>query len=216
MVIFSQHEAFKEAEGAESSPGTGCQRFYSKKIQTHSAGPGQAGQKAGKDMARMEQDKGRGYMITLVWDGHLGLFEEAEEAELLWPEDEERVASAVDASGRPAHSVDVLLCAQRGASKQVFGLSVRRNITVWPVATRSLEFWYLGVIWGVILHDPVHLGDVQPSSCHISTQQDPRVSVTELEECGGTFGLLLLPLRHSRRRNTSNSWLRQPPHRLLR
>lgn len=137
MVIFSQHEAFKEAEGAESSPGTGCQRFYSKKIQTHSAGPGQAGQKAGKDMARMEQDKGRGYMITLVWDGHLGLFEEAEEAELLWPEDEERVASAVDASGRPAHSVDVLLCAQRGASKQVFGLSVRRNITVWPVATRS-------------------------------------------------------------------------------
>lgn len=37
------------------------------------------------------------------------MFEEAEEAELLRPEDQERMASALDASGRPAHPVDVLL-----------------------------------------------------------------------------------------------------------
>ncbi len=44
-----------------------------------------------------------------VSDVYLGLFQEAEEAELLWSEDQECVASAVDASGRPAHPVDVLL-----------------------------------------------------------------------------------------------------------
>lgn len=42
-------------------------------------------------------------------DSHLGLFEEAQEAKLFWPEDQEGVASAVDASGCSAHSVDVLL-----------------------------------------------------------------------------------------------------------
>lgn len=40
---------------------------------------------------------------------YLGMFEEAEEAKLLRPEDQERMASALDASGRPAHPVDVLL-----------------------------------------------------------------------------------------------------------
>lgn len=49
------------------------------------------------------------------FDGHLGLFQEAEEAELLRSEDQERVASAVDASGRPAHPVDVLLWTQSKA-----------------------------------------------------------------------------------------------------
>lgn len=53
---------------------------------------------------------------------------------------------------------------------------------------------YLGVIWGVVLDDPVHLRDVEPSSCHVSTQQDAGVGVAELEEGGGTFGLLLLAL----------------------
>lgn len=56
---------------------------------------------------------------------------------------------------------------------------------------------YLGVIWGVVLDDPVHLRDVQPSSRHVGTQQDARVSVAELEEGGGTFGLLLLSLRNT-------------------
>ncbi len=68
------------------------------------------------------------------------------------------------------------------------------------VVCRS-SFDYLGVIWGVVLDDPVHLRDVQPSSCHISTQQDAWVSVAELEEGGGTFGLLLLALGNRRRRN---------------
>lgn len=58
-----------------------------------------------------------------------------------------------------------------------------------------LKLRYLGVIWGVILYDPVHLGDIQASGRHVCTQQDARVSVTELEEGGGTLRLLLLPLR---------------------
>lgn len=41
--------------------------------------------------------------------GYLGLFQEAQEPEFLGPQDQEGVASAVDASGRPAHPVDVLL-----------------------------------------------------------------------------------------------------------
>lgn len=129
----SQREAFNEAEGAESSPETGCQRFYSKKIQTRSAGPGQPGQKVDEDTAHdMNVARYRSWvdMSTFVWDCYLGLFEEAEEAELLWSEDQERVASAVDASGRPAHPVDVLLQTRRPASKQVFGLRLRRNVTV--------------------------------------------------------------------------------------
>lgn len=40
---------------------------------------------------------------------YLGLFEVAEEAELLWPQDQQSVTSALDASGSPAHPVDVLL-----------------------------------------------------------------------------------------------------------
>lgn len=58
---------------------------------------------------------------------------------------------------------------------------------------------FLGVIWGVILYDPVHLGDVQASGRHVGTQQDARVSVTELKEGGGTLRLLLLPLRDKRK-----------------
>ena len=60
---------------------------------------------------------------------------------------------------------------------------------------------YLGVIWGVVLDDPVHLWDVQAPGCHVSAQQDPRVGVAELEEGGGSLGLFLLALReedHSR------------------
>lgn len=54
---------------------------------------------------------------------------------------------------------------------------------------------YLGVIWWIVLDDPVHLGDVQTSGSHVRAQQDARVGVTELEEGGGSLGLLLLTLR---------------------
>lgn len=40
---------------------------------------------------------------------YLGLFEEAQEAKLLWSKDEECVASSIDSSGCPTHPVDVLL-----------------------------------------------------------------------------------------------------------
>lgn len=52
----------------------------------------------------------------------------------------------------------------------------------------------LGVIWGIILDDPVDLRDVQAPGSHICTEQDPGVSITELEEGGGPLGLLLLPV----------------------
>lgn len=48
-------------------------------------------------------------MDIRVWDVYLGLFEEAEESKLLWSENQECVASAIDASGCPTHPVDVLL-----------------------------------------------------------------------------------------------------------
>lgn len=51
-------------------------------------------------------------------DAYFGLFEEAQEAELLWPEDQERVAFAVDASSCSAHSVDVLLRTGNKASSE--------------------------------------------------------------------------------------------------
>lgn len=44
------------------------------------------------------------------------------------------------------------------------------------------------------MDDPVHLWDVQPSSCYVSTEQNARICVAELEEGGGAFGLLLLAL----------------------
>ena len=51
---------------------------------------------------------------------------------------------------------------------------------------------HLGVIWGVVLHDPVHLGNIQPPCCHISTQENATLSLTELQESRRAL-LLLLP-----------------------
>lgn len=101
--------------------------------------------------------------------GHLGLFEEAQEAELLWPQDQEGVASAVDAPGGPAHPVDVLL--RRHQTACLRSRSGRLALVlVWGVH-RLLG--YLGVVRGVVLDDPVHLGDVQSSGGHVRAQQDP-------------------------------------------
>lgn len=53
---------------------------------------------------------------------------------------------------------------------------------------------YLRIIRWVILDDPVHLRDIQTSSSYVGAQQNARVGVAELEEGGGSFGLLLLSL----------------------
>lgn len=53
----------------------------------------------------------------------------------------------------------------------------------------------LGIIRRVVLDDPVHLGNVEAARRHVGTQQDAGVGVTELEEGGGPFGLLLFALR---------------------
>ena len=50
----------------------------------------------------------------------------------------------------------------------------------------------LGIIWRIILDDPVHCWDVQPSGRHISAQQDPLVRLAELKEGAGALLLLLL------------------------
>lgn len=68
-------------------------------------------------------------------DGYLGLFEEAEEAELLRPEDQEGVASAIDASGCPAHSVDVFLWTRSEALKT--RLCCRGGITHTQIKSRT-------------------------------------------------------------------------------
>ena len=49
----------------------------------------------------------------------------------------------------------------------------------------------LGVIRRVVLNNPVHFRNVQPSSCHVCTQQDPRICIAELEERGRTLVLFL-------------------------
>lgn len=40
---------------------------------------------------------------------YLGLLQVAEEAKLLWPQDQQSMTPALDTSGSPAHPVDVLL-----------------------------------------------------------------------------------------------------------
>lgn len=121
---------------------------------------------------------------------HLGLFEEPQEAELLWSQDEEGVASAVDAAGGSAHSVDVLLRTER---KTEPGSDARQRFRLQNLFCKNVK--NLRVVWRVVLHDPVHLGDVEPSGGHVRAQQDARVGVAELEEGGGPFGLLLFALR---------------------
>jgi len=48
-----------------------------------------------------------------------------------------------------------------------------------------------GVIGWVELHDPVHLGDVQPSCGHVSGEEDTAAGIAKLEEGGGALALLL-------------------------
>ena len=53
---------------------------------------------------------------------------------------------------------------------------------------------FFGVIRRIILYDPIDGWDVQASGCHISTEQDAGLSLTELKEGGRPFLLLLLAM----------------------
>ena len=50
----------------------------------------------------------------------------------------------------------------------------------------------LGVVWRVVLDDPVHCGDVQAARRDVGAEQHARLGVDELEEDGGAALLLLL------------------------
>jgi hypothetical protein len=50
------------------------------------------------------------------------------------------------------------------------------------------------VIWGIVLNDPIHCGDVQASCCYIRAQQNSSFSIAELEEGFCSFLLLLFAL----------------------
>ena len=52
----------------------------------------------------------------------------------------------------------------------------------------NVLFW---VIRRVVLHDPVHRRDVQPSGSHVRAEQDALVLLAELEEGRGSLLLLL-------------------------
>ncbi|MEQ2198223.1 hypothetical protein XENOCAPTIV_009665 [Xenoophorus captivus] len=112
---------------------------------------------------------------------------EPEEAEFFGSQDEERVASAVDASGGSADPVDVFLRIERKTS--TFTNQVHSEIFCSVQQLRDL-----GIIWRVVLDDPVHFRNVESSSRHVRAEQDAGVGVAELEECGGSFGLLLFAL----------------------
>lgn len=102
-------KGWRDSAGSEGSPETGCQRFYSKKTQTHWAGP--------EHSVRSREGHflwGLTLKPTATQAGgwlqrYLGLLEVAEKAELLWPQDQQGMTSALDAPGCPAHPVDVLL-----------------------------------------------------------------------------------------------------------
>jgi hypothetical protein len=53
---------------------------------------------------------------------------------------------------------------------------------------------HLGIIWGVVLHNPVDLRNIETSGGHIGTQQDALALLAELEERLCPLGLLLLAL----------------------
>ncbi len=51
-----------------------------------------------------------------------------------------------------------------------------------------------GVIWGIILDDPIDAWDIQSTGCDVRAKQDARVGVAELEERVRAFLLFLFAL----------------------
>ena len=55
------------------------------------------------------------------------------------------------------------------------------------------------IIWGIILNDPINLGDIETSGGHVCTEQDSGFGVAKLKVGRGAFRLLLLPVNgHAR------------------
>ena len=52
----------------------------------------------------------------------------------------------------------------------------------------------LGVVRGVVLHDPIDVGDVEAPGGDVGAQEDTRILVAVLEEGLRPFCLLLFPL----------------------
>ena len=57
---------------------------------------------------------------------------------------------------------------------------------------------FLGIVRRVELDDPVDVGDVQASRCHVCAQEDAGVRVAKLEEGRRPFGLLLFALQRKK------------------
>lgn len=64
---------------------------------------------------------------------------------------------------------------------------------------RAPYFW---IIWRIELNNPVDCWDVQTTSSHVCAQKNAGFGITELEECGGAFRLLLLALQRKTSKNS--------------
>ena len=63
----------------------------------------------------------------------------------------------------------------------------------------------LGLVGGVVLHDPVDVGDVEAACCHVGAEQDALFGGTEVEE--GRRALVLLEVAMPVGSNTEDSQL---------
>lgn len=69
--------------------------------------------------------------------------------------------------------------------------SLARSLVASTRAAHSMDV-FLDIQRRIELHDPIHLRDVQASSCYISAQQDSLLHQAELVEGRGSFLLFLL------------------------
>lgn len=69
------------------------------------------------------------------------------------------------------------------------------------------QLTYLGVIWRVVLNNPIHFRYIETSSGYICTQQDGFFGVTELEESLRSFGLLLFTLQDTKSKDLIMNWV---------
>lgn len=53
----------------------------------------------------------------------------------------------------------------------------------------------LGIVWRIVLYDPVHRRNIETTRGHIRAQENATLGVAELEERRSSFGLLLFSLK---------------------